>query len=95
MSNEAIACKKEQSILENQIELLEKEVNNIYGLSNIIYDILGPSRPKNPKAECAPCVNTVANSMGEIRTIAIEARENFEGIAKLLEEQLGSLKLEY
>ena len=86
---------KQQSILENQIELLEREVGAIKRLSDSIYDILGPSRPKSGAEQCEPCVNTVANSLGYIRAVAVEAREQLEGIGKLLEEHLGSLKLEY
>jgi hypothetical protein len=95
LDNCVLKATKQQSVLENQIELLEREVNAINRLSENIYNILGPARPKCSKDECAPCVNTVANSLGDIRAIAIETREQLEGIAKLLGEQLGSLKLEY
>ena len=94
MNNESMTCKKQQSILEGEIDLLMGEVLRVNRLVNNIFDILRPSPPCEVSCEQTPA-NTVADSLRDIRTFAEGTREQLEGIAKCLDEQLGGLKLEY
>ena len=90
----AKAMTKQQSILENEIESLRSEIVRVNKLSDAVLDILRPSPPCT--AGCDQNVpTTVADSMRGIRTIAEWSRENLESALRILEEQLGSLKLEY
>lgn len=87
---------KQASILENEISQLKNELTKINRLTNCITEMIGPSPVCNPSCEGEKNpVNTVANSLKEIRSIAEESRAQLEGIGKCLEEHLGSLKLEY
>ena len=85
---------KQASILENEISQLKNELTKINRLTNSITEMIGPSQPSTPVCEKNP-VNTVADSLKEIRFIAEESRGQLENIGKCLEEHLGSLKLEY
>jgi len=86
---------KQPSILENEISQLKTELTQINRLTNDINKIIGPSPICNPSCEGDKnSVDTVANSLREIRFIAEESRSQLEGIGKCLEEHLGSLKLE-
>ncbi|MDP4158194.1 MAG: hypothetical protein Q8911_00320 [Bacillota bacterium] len=94
LSECAISAPKQMSILENEIGLLRGEVLRIGQLSDNISHILRPPSPIEP-CETQQQALTVADSLRDIRTIAEIARSNFESISICLEEQLGSLKLEY
>ena len=85
---------KQPSILENEIGELKTELTKINRLSNSISEMIRSSQPCNPTCEKNP-VNTVADSLREIRFIAEEAKGQLESIGKCLEEHLGGLKLEY
>ena len=83
---------KQASILENEISELKTELTKINRLSNSIYEMIKPLQP-SPICE-KNSVNTVAESLREIRFIAEESRAQLESIGKCLEEHLGGLKLE-
>ena len=90
------AVAKQPSILENEINQLRLEVNRINDLSEGISNLIRPQRPCSDECCAAKSpVSTIANSLLDIRYVAEEARGRFEEIGKLLEEQLGDLKLEY
>ena len=93
MGNAKIA--KQPSVLEGELDCLKGEVIQINRLADTISDMLQSPSPMETSVCNKNCVNTVADSLREIRGIAEEARERFGGIAKLLEEQFGNLKLEY
>ena len=84
---------KQASILENEIGELKIELTKINRLTNSITEMIGPSPVCNPSCDKSS-VDTVANSLREIRFIAEESRSQLEGIGKCLEEHLGNLKLE-
>jgi len=97
MNNEKCiaAVAKQQSVLENELDLLTREINALYRLSDGIYDTIGPSHPKSNGTRCdSLSVGTVATSLRNIRAMAEETKEQFECIAKILKEHLGELKLE-
>jgi len=86
---------KQASILENEIGQLKNELIKINRLTNGIIKMIGPSLICNPSSEGEKnSVDTVAESLREIRSIAEESRGQLENIGKCLEEHLGSLKLE-
>ena len=84
---------KQASILENEMGQLKNELTKINRLTNSITEMIGPSPICNPSCDKSS-VDTVANSLREIRFIAEESRGQLENIGKCLEEHLGSLKLE-
>jgi len=86
---------KPQSVLEDVIESLKSEVLAVNRLADRIFDMLRDPSPacENGCAKSSP--NTVADSLRDIRTITEGTKEQLEGIARILEEQLGCLKLEH
>lgn len=94
LSCESVPMNRKSSILEDELNQLRMEVYKINELSTVIYEKLGS--PKPCATDCdKESVSTISGCLREIRSVAEEARGEFEGIAKLLEEQLGDLKLEY
>jgi len=88
---------KQEAILEEALNYLRKEVTEINHLANTIADMLSPSHP-TPANGCekpSSTIRTVAGSIGEIKDMAGKARVTIGDIAKLLEQHLGELKLEY
>jgi len=86
---------KQSSVIENEIDSLRSEVVRLNRLS---YDISCILRQPSPSCagECdKPQTKTIAGELSSILGIAEETRVQLESIGKLLEEQLGSLKLEY
>lgn len=94
MNNCEAKTARQQSFLENEFESLKSAALRVTRLADDISDKLRPSPPTTNRAtEVTP--GTVGDSLREIRTIIEETGEQLEGIAHLLEAQLGSLKLEY
>lgn len=93
-SCEKKSVSRESSILEDELNQLRSEVYKINELSTIIYHKLGSPKPCASNCD-KESVGTVSGYLREIRAVAEEARQEFEGIAKLLESQLGDLRLEY
>ena len=87
---------KQSSVIENEIDSLRSEMVRINYLADSISCMLrSPSPSCNGSSETKPQTKTIAGELNAILTIAEETRVQFESISKLLEEQLGSLKLEY
>jgi len=93
-NEKCVAIARQQSFLENEIESLKSAALRANYLVDDIYGKLRPSPPTN-RADEKVIPGTVGDSLREIRTIIEETVEQLEGITKLLEAQLGSLKLEY
>lgn len=89
-----IAAERPESVLETELELLRSEVVRINRLATSVYEMVASPKPC-PTSCDKGAISTVSESLRDIRSIAEESREELEAIGKLLESQLGNLKLEY
>jgi len=86
---------KQTSVIENEIDSLRSEVIRIRNLSDSISCLLRSPQPSCEGTCDKPQTKTIANELNSILAVAEETRNQLESIAKLIEEQFGSLKLEY
>jgi hypothetical protein len=86
---------KQSSVIENEIDSLGSEVAKINRLTDSISCMLRSPQPSCEGAgDKPPQAKTIAGELNSILAIAEETRVQLESIGKLLESQLGSLKLE-
>jgi len=86
---------KQSSVIENEIDSLRTEVIRINRLADSISSLLRSPLPSCVETDSKPQTKTIAGELNSILAIAEKTRVQLENIGKLLEEQLGSLKLEY
>lgn len=93
--DKACAVIKNQSVLEDELDSLKSEVTRINRLSENISDMLRSPQPSCEGTNDKPMARTISGELNAILAVAEETRTQLESIYRLLEEQLGSLKLEH
>lgn len=92
--NDQKVCARKQSILESEIEALREESLKVNSISDSILNTLRPSPPCGPSCEQTSS-GTVADELRNARTITEGTKLNLTEIQRILEDQLGGLRLEY